>query len=270
MTNRTSMRPSKNPPMSFTSAAMSQMGLWGNNPPDLHRQGVLPELSLSRVKAPHAKGPLRLLLADDHEMLRLGAATFLKIQLDCEICAQASDGREALKLAQATRPDVAVIDIGLPGLNGLDVTRQIRRLLPDTEVVVLTGDNSVDGAQQALAAGAKAYIRKLDSTAFLAEAVLMAGEHRFYLTPGAHESMYRLKSPKSILRPAIGKPSLTAREREAVQLLAEGKSNKEVAGYLGISVKTVETHRATVMRKLKLGRMSDLVRYAIRHRIIHA
>jgi DNA-binding NarL/FixJ family response regulator len=210
------------------------------------------------------------LLADDHEMLRMGAATFLRVQLGCVICAQAADGREALRLAQSTRPNVAVIDLGLPGLNGLDVTRQIRRLLPETEVVVLTGDNSVDGAKQALAAGAKAFILKLDAIAHLAEAVQMAGEHRFYLTPDAHDSLHAQRRARPIPRPAPGQLHLTAREREAVQLLAEGKSNKEVAGYLGISVKTVETHRASVMRKLKLGRLSDLVRYAIRHKIIHA
>jgi DNA-binding NarL/FixJ family response regulator len=204
-------------------------------------------------------------------MLRLGAAMFLKIQLGCEICAQVSDGREALKQVEAARPDVAVIDLGLPGLNGLDVTRQIRRLFPETEVVVLTGDNSVDGAQRALAAGAKAFILKLDAIPHLAEAVQMAAEHRFYLTPDAHESLRRQKPSRPVRRQAHPTtPALTSREREAVQLLAEGKSNKEVAGFLGISVKTVETHRATIMRKLNLSRLSDLVRYAIRLKIIQA
>jgi DNA-binding NarL/FixJ family response regulator len=258
------------PPLVTFATALSQAGCLGGRPADLHGQGTAPALSFTEVKPPDAKGPLRVLLADDHEMLRLGAATFLRIQLGCEICAQVSDGREALKMAETTRPDVAVIDLGLPGLNGLDVTRQIRRLFPETEVVVLTGDNSADGAQQALAAGAKAFILKLDSISHLAEAVQMAGGHRFYLTPGAHESLHGAKSPKPVPRPLPANVSLTAREREAVQLLAEGKSNKEVAGYLGISVKTVETHRATVMRKLKLARLSDLVRYAIRHKIIHA
>ena len=252
------------------AGALEQLGRLGSRPTDFRGQEVPPGLSLSPVKPPDAKEPLRVLLADDHEMLRLGAATFLKLQLGCEICAQAADGREALKLAETTRPDVAVVDLGLPGLNGLDVTRQIRRLVPETEVVVLTGDIAVDGAHQALAAGAKAFILKLDAIAHLAEAVRMAGEHRFYLTPAAHEALHGPKAPKPAPRPAPARPSLTAREREAVQLLAEGKSNKETAGILGISVKTVMTHRASVMRKLKLGRLSDLVRYAIRHKIIHA
>ncbi len=217
------------------------------------------------------KGTLRVLLADDHEMLRVGAATFLQLHLGCVICAQASDGREALKLAESTRPNVAVIDLGLPGLNGLDLTAQIRRLYPETEVVILTGDNSAGGAQQALAAGAKAFILKLDAIAYLAEAVQMAGEHRFYLTPDAHESLRLQKTSKPRRRRVCAYPPvLTSRERETVQLLAEGRSNKEVAGFLGISVKTVETHRANIMRKLNLARLSDLVRYALRKKIINA
>jgi DNA-binding NarL/FixJ family response regulator len=210
------------------------------------------------------------LLADDHEMLRLGTATFLKLQIGCEICAEASDGRQALKLAESTRPNVAVIDLGLPGLNGWEVTRQIRRFLPETEVVILSGDISFDIIQRALEAGAKAFIRKVDVIAHLAEAVQTAGDHRYYLTPQAHDSLHLQKKSKSVHRPADMAGKLTSREREAIQLLAEGKSNKEVAGVLGISVKTVETHRAAIMRKLKLPRLSALVRYAIRHKIIHA
>jgi DNA-binding NarL/FixJ family response regulator len=165
---------------------------------------------------------------------------------------------------------VAVVDVGLPGLNGLELTRQIRRYLPTTEVVILSGDMSPDMTQRAMAAGAKAFVLKVDSTTHLAEAVQMAAEHRFYLTPQAYDSLYTQKTSKPIRRPATPTASLTSRERETIQLLAEGKSNKEVASLLGISVKTVETHRATIMRKLKLARLSDLVRYAIRHKIIHA
>jgi len=210
------------------------------------------------------------LLADDHEMLRLGTATFLKLQIGCDICGEACDGRDALKLAESIRPDVAVIDPGLPGLNGLELTRQIRRFLPNTEVVILSGDISEDMTQRALEAGAKAFIRKIDAIAHLAEAVQTVAEHRFYLTPQAHESLHHKKPSKTARRQPGVMPKLTSRESEAVQLLAEGKSNKEVAGVLGISVKTVETHRAAIMRKLKLARLSDLVRYAIRHKIIHA
>jgi DNA-binding NarL/FixJ family response regulator len=209
-----------------------------------------------------------VLLADDHEMLRLGTARFLKVRLGCEICAEAANGRDALKLAESTRPNVAVIDLGLPGLNGLDVTRQIRHLLPETEVVILTGDTSAEIITKGFEAGAKAFILKVDATLHLAEAVKMAAAHHFYLTPEAHESLHAQKPAKASARKADAPHELTAREREVVQLLAEGKSNKEAAAVLGISVKTVETHRATIMRKLRLQRLGDLVRYAIRHKII--
>jgi len=200
----------------------------------------------------------------------MGTAMFLKLRLGCEICAETADGREALKLAESTQPDVAVMDLDLPGLNGLDVTRQIRRLLPDTEVVVLSGEDSEDTTQRAFEAGAKAFVLKVNATKYLAEAVQTVGEHRFYLTPKAHESLHLQKAAKPIPPQASLTHDLTSRERETIQLLAEGKSNKEVARTLGISVKTVETHRATIMRKLKLAGLSDLVRYAIRHKIIHA
>jgi len=239
-------------------------------PPDLHVQVPSQGLLLSEVKPPVAKGPLRVLLADDHPMVRLGTGAFLKLELGCEICAETGDGREALKLAESTLPDVAVVDLGLPGLNGLDLTKQMRRYLPNTEVVILSGDVSSDMTQRALAAGAKAFILKGDAIAHLAEAVQTAAEHRFYLTPLAHDALHLKKTSKPVRSKAATTETLTSREREALQLLVEGKSNKEVAGILGISVKTVETHRATVRRKLKLSRLSDLVRYAIRHKIIHA
>jgi DNA-binding NarL/FixJ family response regulator len=264
------MKTLKPRPATTIANALTPIGCIGSSPTDLGMQFALPDLLSTEVKPPIAKGPLRVLLADDHEMLRLGTATFLKLQIGCEICAQASDGREALKLAESTLPDVAVIDLGLPGLNGLDLTKQIRKLAPATEVVILSGDISSDMTQRALEAGAKAFILKVDAIAHLAEAVEMAGSHRFYLTPKAYDSLHLNKRTKPVRVRGPVTQSLTNREREAVQLLAEGNSNKEVAGVLGISVKTVETHRATIMRKLKLARLSDLVRYAIRHKIIHA
>jgi DNA-binding NarL/FixJ family response regulator len=257
-------------PATTANSMLPQIECLGSSRTDLHRQCPSPDLVSINVKPAIAKAPLRVLLADDHEMLRLGTATFLKTQIGCEICGEASDGREALKLAESTRPDVAVIDLGLPGLNGLEVTRQIRRFFPQTEVVILSGDNSADATQRVLEAGAKAFIRKVDAIAHLADAVQMVGEHRFYLTPQAHETLHQKKATKTARRPVSATPTLTSRERETIQLLAEGKSNKEVADLLGISVKTVETHRAAIMRKLKLAQLSQLVRYAIRHKIIHA
>ena len=207
--------------------------------------------------------PLRVLLADDHGVLRLGIATLLVKELACEICAECGEGREALKLAESTRPDVAVIDVGIPGLNGLEVARQIRRVSPDTEVVILSGDDSSEMAAQALATGAKAFVAKVRAALHLAEAVQAAAEHRFFLTPEAHASLH-LNGPSWQPAPR----ALTDREREVIQLVAEGQSNKQVADRLGISAKTVETHRSTIMRNLKLAGLSDLVRYAIREKII--
>jgi DNA-binding NarL/FixJ family response regulator len=215
-------------------------------------------------------GSLRVLLADDHEIIRLGVASSLQAQLQCEICAEASNGREALKLVESTHPDVAIVDLGLPGLNGLDLTQQIRRYFKDTEVVVLSGDDSIDVARCALESGARAFILKVDAVEHLADAVKSAAQHRFYLTPHSHIALQATKAPSPKRSSARTSKNLTSRERDVVQLLAEGKSNKEAAAILGLSVKTIKTHRAASMRKLKLAGTSDLVRYAIRTKIIQA
>ena len=237
--------------------------------PNLHFQEGKPDLVWAGLKPTRPTDALRVLLADDHEVLRLGTGSLLKLQLGCEICGETSDGREALRLVESLRPDVAVIDVGIPGLNGLELARQIRRLVPETEVVVLSGDAAADLAQRALEAGAKAFVPKVHAVAYLAEAVQTAAEHRFYLTPAAHDSLHPPRPRPAAGRPKPTAPELTSREREVIQLVAEGKSNKEVATSLGISVKTVETHRAAIMRRLQLVRLSDLVRYAIREKIIH-
>jgi DNA-binding NarL/FixJ family response regulator len=208
------------------------------------------------------------LLADDHEIFRLGTATFLESLAGCRICAQTANGREALKLAESTHPGVAVIDLGLPGLNGFELTRQIRRLLPGTEVVILTGHPSVEMTRYAYEAGAKAFVLKADTPSHLAEAVRSVAEHRFYVTPFAQATLHLPRPLASMKRPTRAVREMTARERDVIQLLAEGESNKEVGVNLGISVKTVETHRAAIMKKLKLTRFSGLVRYAIGHDII--
>jgi DNA-binding NarL/FixJ family response regulator len=211
-----------------------------------------------------------VLLVDDHPVIRLGLAASLGVQIDCEVCAEVGDGREAIRLVESLQPDVAVIDIGLPGLNGLDLTGQIRRRFSGTEVVLISGDDSADTARRAMEAGAKAFMLKVDAGTHLGDAVRAAGEHRFYLTSHTHEALRRPAADPARLKPFPPERALTSREREVVQLLAEGKSNKEAAGALGLSVKTIETHRAAIMRKLSLARPSDLVRYAIRHKIIAA
>ena len=218
----------------------------------------------------NTKAPLRVLLADDHEVVRLGTATFLELCAGCRICAQTANGREALKLAESTHADVAVIDLQLPGLNGLELTRQIRRRLPGTEVVILTGDVSAEMTRYAFEAGAKAFILKTDAASHLAEAVQMAAQHCFHVTPQAHRTLHLQRQTKNTGRQTRVARPMTNREHDVIQLLAEGGSNKEVGANLGISVKTVETHRAAIMKKLKLARFSDLVRYAIGHKIIRA
>jgi len=210
------------------------------------------------------------LLADDHEIIRLGVASTLQAQLRCKICAEASDGREALKLVESTHPDVAVVDLGLPGLNGLDLTEQIRRYYKDTEVVVLSGDDSTDAARRALEAGARAFVLKVDAVKHLADAVKSAAQRRFYLTSHSQGVLHDNPASSSKRSPARTSKNLTSRERDVVQLLAEGRSNKEAAAILGLSVKTIKTHRAAIMRKLKLARPSDLIRYAIRNKITQA
>ncbi len=210
------------------------------------------------------------MLADDHEIIRLGVASSLQAQLQCEICAEASDGREALKLVESTHPDVAVVDLGLPGLNGLDLTQQIRRYFKDTEVVVLSGDDSTDAARRALESGARAFILKIDAVEHLGEAIKSAAQHRFYLTSHSHSVLHDTPASGPKRSPARTSKNLTSRERDVVQLLAEGRSNKEAAAILGLSVKTIKTHRAATMRKLKFTRSSDLIRYAIRNKIIQA
>jgi len=218
----------------------------------------------------NTKRLLRVLLADDHEVVRVGTGTFLEFLGGCQICAETANGREALKLAESTRPDVAVIDLELPGLNGLEVTRQMRRLLPETEVVILTGDISEEMTRRAYEAGAKAFILKVDAASHLAEAVRAASEHCFYVTNLANATLHLAKPPKSAGRQTRAVPKITSRELDVIQLLAEGGSNNESVANLGICVKTVETHRAAIMKKLKLARFRDLVRYAIGHKIIHA
>ncbi len=200
----------------------------------------------------------------------MGTATFLEFFAGCRVCAQSANGREALELAASSQADVAVIDLQLPGLNGLELTRQIRRLLPRTEVVILTGDDSAEMTRSSFEAGAKAFILKTDAATQLAEAVQMAAQHRFYVTPQAHKTLHLQKPSKAAGRQTRAARPMTNREHDVIQLLAEGGSNKEVGANLGISVKTVETHRAAIMKKLKFARFSDLVRYAIGHKIIRA
>ncbi len=212
---------------------------------------------------------IRIVLADDHFVIRQGVRAVLREDPACQIVAEAATGREVVEKTVVLEPDVAIVDIRMPELNGLEATRQIRSRVSKTQVVVLTVDDSDQFVRDLLRAGAMGYVLKGDAVRDLVRAVHSVAQGRPFFT-----SVVAKKVPQGYLEPAkngVDAPiSLTPREREVVQLLAEGRSNKEVACALGISVKTAETHRAHVMRTLDLGSICELVHYAVRQNIIEA
>lgn len=185
-----------------------------------------------------------------------------------DVCGEAADGRRAVALAETLKPDVVVLDVGMPELNGLDAARQIRRALPKTEVLIFTGDESEQLIHEIFAAGARSYILKSDLGLHLVAAIRALGQHRHYFTNRISEVVFARYLDGTSGAGRDKTEGLTPREREIVQLLGEGRSNKEAGALLGISIKTVETHRAATMRKLRLDSFADLVRYAIRNKII--
>jgi DNA-binding NarL/FixJ family response regulator len=214
----------------------------------------------------------RILVADDHEVVRRGLCALLQGQPDWEICGEANDGREALEKAQKLKPDVVILDIGMPSLNGLEATRQILRSNPQTKVLVLTLHDSDQVVREVLNAGARGFLPKSDAARDLVAAVEALRRDKTYFTSKVAAMVLEgyLKNGTPGAAPVVPSRSrLTPREREIVQLLAEGKSTKEVAVALGLSVKTAETHRSNIMRKLELHSVSDLVLYAVRNNIVH-
>ena len=214
---------------------------------------------------------LRILLADDHDVVRRGLKELLEEQVGWTVCAEAANGREAVELAIETRPQVAVLDFSMPELNGLEATRRIRQAVPETEVLVFTMHESEELIREALAAGARGYLLKSDASRQLIPAVESVSRHKPYLSGRVSEVVLEgfLKAGQGSSM-ALPAERLTSREREIVQLLAEGRSNKDIARRLALSVKTVETHRASVMRKLELTSLAELVRWAVRNRIVEA
>lgn len=213
---------------------------------------------------------LRILIADDHAVARAGLKDLLSRRPGWTVCGEAATGREALTLAEQCHPDIVVMDITMPELNGLEATRRIRRVLPATEVVVLSLHYSDELVREVVNAGARAYVLKSDASKDLVSAVKSLSDHRPYFTSSAGEVLVKgLVDPNSLENTPISThKALTSREREIVQLLAEGKSSKEVAGALDISIKTAETHRSNVMRKLGMHTVSELVRFAVKHHMI--
>jgi len=218
--------------------------------------------------------PVSILIADDHELVRKGIRTVLKSRPGWQVVAEASDGREAVKKTQETKPNVAILDISMPELNGLEATRQIAKEAPHTKVLILTVHDADPFIQQILEAGARGYLLKSDASPDLVSAVDAILRNKTFFTPKVGQIVldgFLNKNPKSA-DDAAGNNALrlTARQRQIVQLLAEGKSSKEVAVALNISVKTAETHRANIMRRLDCHSVTELVHYAIRNGITEA
>ena len=207
-----------------------------------------------------------ILIADDHQAMRQGVRTLLESQSIFQIIAEAGDGREALSLAIETKPDIAILDYSLPSMNGLELTRAIKHALPHTEILIYTMHDRESILIDVLRAGARGYVLKSDSGTHLVTAVKALSRRKPYFSGAISETLLEHfidsdhGAEKSI--------SLTAREREIVQLIAEGKLNKQIAHILDISVKTVETHRAASMHKLKIRTTAELVLYAVRNNIV--
>ncbi len=211
--------------------------------------------------------PIRVLLADDHTLVRAGIRSLLETIPDVEVVAESGDGREALELIALHRPDLVLLDIGMPGLNGVEIARQCERVSPKTRVVMLSMYDDRTHVMQAIRAGATGYLLKGAAVAELPLAVkaVMAGET--YLTPRVSRHVVDgfLQDERSDADPLTG---LTQRQREILQLIAEGKSTKEIAGVLEVSVKTIETHRARLMERLGIHDVPGLVRFAIRSGLV--
>lgn len=213
---------------------------------------------------------LRILVADDHEVVRHGLRSLLQSHEGWEVCGEATDGRDAVDKAAQLKPDVVVLDIGMPNLNGLDATRQILHDQPRIAVLILTIDESEQMMREVLNAGARGFLLKSDAARDLVTAVEALQHRRTFFTSKVAELVLDgyLNPRDTAPVPTLSHERLTPREREVVQLLAEGKTTKEVASVLGMSVKTAETHRSNIMRKLNFHSVSQLVIYAVRNKIV--
>jgi len=213
---------------------------------------------------------LKLLLADDHEVVRKGLRSILETLRECEVVGEAADGRQAVALTKELNPDIVILDISMPAMNGLEATRQILKIRPQTKILILTVHESDPLIRDVLDAGARGYILKTDAGRDLISAVESLRRNKTFFTSRVSQMILDgfLKGDSRPPSSDSGGIRLTPRQREIVQLLAEGKSSKEVAVALDLSVKTAETHRANIMRKLDCHSVSEVVRYAIRNKII--
>ncbi len=215
---------------------------------------------------------LRLVIADDHELVRHGTRGILRAHPAWQIVGEAVDGKEAVQIAETLQPDLAILDIAMPILDGLEATRQILKVAPNTRVLILTMHDSFQMVRRVLEVGAQGYILKTDLAANLVKAVREVSRGKLFLTPRVSEIALQ-GSPNTEnceARTEAVKVSPTPREFQIIRLLALGKSNKESASLLNISTRTVESYRARVMRKLNLKSTAEVVRYAIRNKIVEA
>ena len=217
---------------------------------------------------------LRILIADDHDLVRQGMCALLQRQRGWDVCGLAATGREAVAQASELKPDIVIMDMSMPELNGLDAAIRIKRALPATEVLMLTGHESDDDlVRDAFEAGVKSFMFKSEASEHLLRAIESLARHKPFLTEKISQILF-----SEIIHRSGGKRNqterregrLTARERDIVHLLAEGRTNKEVADAFGISVRTAENHRANILRKLDVNSIAGLVRYAIRNKLIEA
>ena len=214
---------------------------------------------------------LRILIADDHEVVRRGLCMLLQTHEGWEVCGEAKDGREVVEKAKQVRPDVVILDVGMPNLNGLAATRQLLQQNPQQKVIVLTITDSDHVIREALDAGARGFVLKSDAARDLISAVEALQHNRMFFTPRVNDMVlagFLDRGHNGSNGESTKLPMLTPREREVIQLLAEGKSSKEVACLLNLSTKTAETHRSNIMRKLDIHSIRDLVVYAVKNDII--
>ncbi|HEY8716291.1 MAG TPA: response regulator transcription factor [Candidatus Acidoferrum sp.] len=215
---------------------------------------------------------LRILVADDHELVRRGIRGLLRARRGWIVVGEAMNGREAVEKANKLKPDVVILDISMPDLDGLQATRQIREEVPTTKVIVLTMHDSDQMVRRVLHAGALGYVLKSDLATQLVKAVKQVSAGKQFLTPRISDMVLKgfLKTGNQVDKMGHSQAGPTPREIEVIRLLAEGKANKEIAVELGITIRTVETHRAKIMLKLGLHSLTELIHYAIRHKIFTA